>query len=248
MQYANKQIIVFDLDGTLASSKSALSSSMASVLFKLLELKKIAVISGGNMEQLTLQFLAGMPRATHFENLYLLPTSGSSMHEYKDGSWQKVYNESFSEEERDKIKSAFMKVLENDERPVKIFGERIEDRGSQVTYSALGQHAPLELKQDWDPDQGKRKLMVVKLQEIIPEFSISIGGTTSIDVTKKGIDKAYGIRKLEEILHIPIADMLFVGDKLFPGGNDWSAKSTGIDCEEVSGPDQTEQLILSILN
>jgi len=43
------------------------------------------------------------------------------------------------------------------EKNYKICGELIEDRGSQITYSGLGQFAPLAEKVKWDPDFSKRK-------------------------------------------------------------------------------------------
>jgi len=47
-----------------------------------------------------------------------------------------------------------------------------------------------------------------------------MGGTTSIDITKPGIDKAYGIAKLRDQLAMPISEMLFAGDAYLPRGND----------------------------
>ncbi len=93
----------------------------------------------------------------------------------------------------------------------------IEDRGSQITFSALGQEAPLDEKKKWDPDFKKREKIKEILKPLIPDFSIQLGGSTSIDVTRPGIDKAYGVKKLQETLGIAIEDMIFVGDAVFPG-------------------------------
>jgi hypothetical protein len=123
----------------------------------------------------------------------------------------------------------------------------IEDRGSQITFSALGQEAPLEEKKQWDPNFAKRKKITPILEKLIPEFSVQLGGATSIDVTKPGIDKAYGIRKLHEILGVEIEDMLFIGDALFPGGNDYPAKQAGVDSIEVRDPDETKRVIEAII-
>lgn len=46
-----KKLIVFDLDGTLAESKSPLDAEMAKLLGALLGVVKVAVISGGNWPQ-----------------------------------------------------------------------------------------------------------------------------------------------------------------------------------------------------
>ena len=129
----------------------------------------------------------------------------------------------------------------------KVWGELIEDRGSQITFSALGQEAPLEEKEKWDPDFTKRKKMKAILDTLIPEFSVRLGGATSIDVTKPGIDKAYGIRKLRDILGIAIEEMIFIGDALFPGGNDYPAKQAGVVSIRVRDPEETKRVIEAII-
>ncbi|HEY0341622.1 MAG TPA: HAD hydrolase family protein, partial [Steroidobacteraceae bacterium] len=129
----------------------------------------------------------------------------------------------------------------------RVWGEVIEDRGSQITLSALGQQAPLEEKKKWDPDFSKRKRMRAVLDTLIPEFSVHLGGSTSIDVTQQGIDKGYGIRKLRDILHIAIDDMIFVGDAVFPGGNDYPAKEAGALSIEIKDPHETKRVIEAIV-
>ena len=75
----------------------------------------------------------------------------------------------------------------------------------------------------------------------------SYGGTTSVDVTTHGIDKAYGINKLRSILGIGIEEMIFVGDALFPGGNDYPAKQSGVVSIQVRDPDESKRVIETIL-
>ena len=118
---------------------------------------------------------------------------------------------------------------------------------SQITLSALGQQAPLEAKKGWDPDFTKRKTMQIRLESLIPEFTVRLGGTTSIDVTKHGIDKAYGINKLRTTLGIAIEEMIFVGDALFPGWNDYPAKEAGVVSIQVRDPDESKRVIETIL-
>jgi HAD superfamily hydrolase (TIGR01484 family) len=129
----------------------------------------------------------------------------------------------------------------------KVWGEVIEDRGSQITMSALGQEAPLEEKARWDPDFAKRKKMQAQLATMIPELSVRLGGTTSIDVTKSGIDKAYGLRKLRDILGVSLDEMLFVGDALFVGGNDYPAIEAGVTSIQVRDPEETKRVVETVL-
>ena len=128
----------------------------------------------------------------------------------------------------------------------KHWGDLIEDRGSQITFSALGQEAPLAEKVKWDPDFAKRQKIEAVLEPMIPGFSIRLGGATSIDVTRPGIDKAYGIRKLKETLDVSIAEMIFVGDAIFPGGNDYPAKQAGVESIRVRDPEETKRVIEAI--
>ena len=94
---------------------------------------------------------------------------------------------------------------------------------------------------------AKRKKIKVLLDKLIPEFSVRLGGTTSVDVTKPGIDKAYGIRKLRDILGIAIDEMIFIGDALFPGGNDYPAEQAGVVSIRVRDPNESKRVIEAIV-
>ena len=242
-----KKLIVFDLDGTLAKSKSALDSEMATLLGDLLAVVKVAIISGGDMPQFQKQVLDRLPSGIRLDNLSILPTSGTKYFSY-NGQWKKLYSEDLTSAEKQKIEDSLEEaVTKTGFQPKETWGERIEDRGTQITYSALGQQAPLEAKESWDPDFAKRKQIKSILDGMLPDFSVRLGGATSIDVTRPGIDKAYGIRKLRDILGIPISEMLFVGDALFPGGNDYPALQAGADSIEVRDPDETKRVIETIV-
>jgi phosphomannomutase len=242
-----KKLIVFDLDGTLAESKSSLDTEMSALLHDLLGIVKAAVISGGDWSQFEKQLLSNLPHDEHLVNLSLLPTCGTKFFQYA-GDWKKIYSEDFTADEKEKIVSSLKKALgEAGFKVEKVWGEVIEDRGSQITYSALGQQAPLEEKSKWDPDFAKRKNIKAILDTFIPEFSVRLGGATSIDVTKPGIDKAYGIRKLRDLLGISLKEMIFIGDALFPGGNDYPAEEAGVVSIPVRGPNETKRVTEAII-
>jgi phosphomannomutase len=241
------KLIVFDLDGTLAESKSALDTEMAALLHELLGIVKVAVISGGDWPQFEKQLLSNLPNDNCMANLSLLPTCGTKFFEYKS-DWKKLYSEDFTADEKDKIISSLKKaVAEAGFKVEKLWGEAIEDRGSQITFSALGQQAPLKEKEKWDPDYAKRKQIKAILDPLIPGFSVRMGGTTSIDITKPGIDKAYGIRKLRDVLGISLKEMIFIGDALFPGGNDYPAEEAGVVSIPVRGPSETKPVTKAII-
>jgi phosphomannomutase len=241
-----KKLVIFDLDGTLAESKSAIDAEMAQLLDHLLGLVKVAVISGGDWQQFEDQVLAHLGRDERLKNLSLLPTCGTRFYRYVN-HWEPLYAEDFTAVEKAKIFDALQRTIGRaGDRPERVWGEVIEDRGSQITFSALGQLAPLQEKEKWDPDFAKRKQMAAALETLIPEFSVHLGGATSIDVTRHGIDKGYGIRKLRDVLRIEIHEMIFIGDALFPGGNDFPAKEAGALSIQVKDPNETKRVIETI--
>lgn len=254
----NKKIIVFDLDGTLTLSKSPMDVEMAELLARLLVFKDVAVMSGAHFPQYQKQFLNFLNSRSAFSRLHLLPTCGACLFNYNNGpdgenpsgaGWQNVYKEELSAQDKEKIIQAFNQVMaEISYQPEKVFGDILEDRGgTQISFSALGQAAPRDLKKVWDPDFKKRLAMKVLLDKKIPDFDVKVAGTTSIDVTRQGIDKAYGIKKIETVLGFTKPEMLYVGDALFPGGNDYSVKEVGVDCVQVGGPEETKELIRKII-
>ncbi|MEQ8667626.1 MAG: HAD-IIB family hydrolase [Pirellulales bacterium] len=242
-----KQLIVFDLDGTLARSKSPLDAEMAVLLTSLLNIVKVAVISGGAWPQFEKQVLAKLPHHAQLEHLSILPTCGTKFYQFA-ADWKPIYSEDFDATQKAQITNALTQAVDStDTRVSQTWGEQIDDRGSQITFSGLGQQAPIEEKEKWDPDFSKRKKIKAVLGELIPDFSVNLGGMTSIDVTKPGIDKAYGIRKLRDTLAIAISDMIFIGDAIFPGGNDYPAKQAGAISICVRDPGETKRVVEAII-
>ncbi len=243
-----KKLVAFDLDGTLALSKQPLKDDMGETLADLLMVADVAVISGGDWPQFDKQVASRLPARADLKRLWLMPTTGTKLFKHKDGSWQTVYAELFDEPEKQKIIAAFGEALEaTGFVPEKTWGERIEDRGSQITFSALGQEAPLDAKEHWDPDFAKRKVIQADLRKRLPGLAINMGGSTSIDITREGVDKGYGLRKLAEESGFALSDMLFIGDAIFPGGNDYPAHEAGVDCVRVRDPQETISVVTAIV-
>ena len=237
--------VIFDLDDTLAPSKSPLDPSMATALVSLLQRLPVCIISGGRFEQFQVQVLDQLTAPEQIlSRLHLMPTCGTRYYSRQQGAWSQVYSEDLSAEEKTRI----IQVLEETSRNLGYWeacpwGELIEDRGSQVTYSALGQAAPLGAKAGWDPDGTKKSLLVAHVTPLLPEFEVRGGGSTSVDVTRKGIDKAYGIRKLMMQIHAAPAELLFVGDRLDEIGNDYPVLAMGVPCVPVTSWQDTLTVI-----
>ena len=241
-----KRLIAFDLDGTLAESKQSIDAEMAGLLVRLSNCAIVAVISGGDWPQFSRQLVGNLPDDLDLASWFLLPTSGTKLYRYQ-GSWQRVYADLFTDDEHRLILAAFDAALAEaglaDER---IWGERIEDRGSQITFSGLGQQAPLGAKEAWDPDFAKRKRLQAMLGAALPLFAVRIGGSTSIDITRAGIDKAWGMARLAEISGISFAEMIYIGDAVYPGGNDYPVREAGIDTIAVRDVHETKRVIEAI--
>ncbi len=242
-----KTMIAFDLDGTLAGSKQPIGEAMAALLEQLLGVADVAVVSGGDWPQFDAQVVSRLPAGADLRRLWIMPTTGTKLYRF-DGGWAPVYAEVFDAGERGTIVAALGQVARDEglDRD-RSWGERIEDRGSQITFSGLGQQAPLDAKQAWDPDMAKRKRLQAGLRARLPDLSVNIGGSTSIDITRRGIDKAYGMRRLAERAGIGFADILFMGDAIFPGGNDDPVRGAGIDVIRVRDPDDTATAIRAVI-
>ncbi len=252
----NKKIIAFDLDGTLAESKSPIDEEMSFLLKSLLEKKKVIIISGGSFGQFQKQFLPYLSieeeRKKLLSSLILLPTSGSVHYELdqEKNHWVIMDKEEMPKGIKEEIISVLEDFIRNNPfgiRAVLEGDEIIEDRQTQITLSALGQNAPLSEKAKWDPDQEKRQAIRKILEERLPEVNISIGGTTSIDILPKNFDKAQGLIKYLSKNKIKKEDLFFVGDAIFPEGNDYSVYEAGFDCQKVSGPRETKEIIKKFL-
>ena len=247
-----KKLIAFDLDDTLAVSKSAITSRMAELLGRLLNHYDVCVITGGAFAQIKQQVIDQLAIApAQLARLHVMPTCGTRYYRYDQaaGEWQLQYAEDLSDQEKQQIIS----VLESTAREMGIWcdnpaGEIIEDRQSQITMSALGQQATPEDKYAWaEENKELRRVYRQKVADQLPGLEVRLGGTTSTDITREGVDKAYGMQKLLEANQLEKAEVLFFGDKLQEGGNDYPVLALGIDSIAVEGWQTTAYALDGIL-
>jgi phosphomannomutase len=251
-----KKVLAFDMDDTIAITKSPISDRMAKTFSDVLDTFDVCIISGGNYNLFHKQFVDRLVddfgiSTEKLKRIHLMPTCGTRYYRYDEArnDWALQYAEDLTSEEKTKISE----VLESSAKelgywPENPAGEVIEDRDSQITYSALGQLATAEDKYAWDPDGAKRLAIRELALEKIPELEIRLGGTTSIDVTRKGIDKAHGMKRLMERNHLKKEDILFFGDKLQEGGNDYPVKAYGIESIEVTRWEDTANCLDAIVS
>jgi phosphomannomutase len=244
------RLVAFDLDDTLAPSKSAIDPRIGDLLIALAERVEVAIISGGQLGQFRAQVVDRLPAASPetLSHIQLLPTCGTQYYRIEGGEIVTVYAHSLTEDE--KIEA--MTAVEEEAKRLGLWepapwGDILEDRGSQITFSALGQHAPLEAKTVWDPTGQKKNSLREAVAARLPDLEVRSGGSTSVDITHRGIDKAYGMRQLVEQTGIPLDDMLFVGDRLDPDGNDYPVLALGVACHAVEGWEETADYLDDLL-
>jgi len=241
--------VLFDLDDTLAESFHAPAPETLEGLKKLLGHIPIAIMTGAGFPRMQEQFLSAIENAAGIERFYLFPTSTSECYVYREGSWQQLYSIKLTHEERTRIKQIIEKVVAGSEilSAVRGFGERMIDHEAQVAFTLVGVDAPKDVKDTWDIDGSKRQFLKSELQRATSEFEVLLGGRTTVDITKKGVNKFHGVTWLSKELGIPPQEMLYVGDAFFEGGNDAVVIPTGIQTRSVSGPAETPQVINELL-
>lgn len=244
------RLVAFDLDDTLAPSKSALDATMIDLLVRLLGVTEVCVISGGQFGQFQAQIIDKLPEIgpKRLARLHLMPTCGTQYYRSDDQGWTQVYAENLSDDQ--KVRS--LDAVEQTARRLGFWesdtwGPILEDRGSQITFSALGQAAPVASKIAWDPTDQKKNALREAVQVLLPDLEVRSGGSTSVDITRQGIDKAYGMKRLAELTGVDLDDMLFVGDRLDENGNDYPVKVLGVECIAVEGWRDTAALLEDLI-
>ncbi len=222
---------------------------MDAALCSLLDHVDVCIISGGQMGQFTAQVLDNLHASdAQLARLHLMPTCGTRYYRYDNGEWVERYAHDLDPD----LAARAVSSLERHARALGLWeespwGQIIENRGSQITFSALGQEAPLEAKRAWDPDGTKKAALRDAVAPDVPELDVRGGGSTSVDITTRGIDKAYGMGKLVEETGIAASEMLFVGDRLDPEGNDYPVKAAGYATRAVSGWEECVSVIEEIV-
>lgn len=255
MPTIRKKVLAFDIDQTLNIAKTPIPREMAEILRDCLNYYEICPISGQKFEQFLIQIVDELQKVgvtdEQLSHLHLFVAQGTQYYRYVDGAWQQIYNYPLKEEDIVKITT----VLEEAARELGYWeadklapgDEIIENRLSQITFSALGQAASTEAKYAWDPDCKKREAIVAKCREKLPDFLYEIGGTTSINVAAPGMNKEFGMTHLLEELGVDKSEVLYFGDMTQPGGNDYPVVQMGFETITVRSHEDTEFALRGIL-
>ncbi|MBR5621291.1 HAD-IIB family hydrolase [Candidatus Saccharibacteria bacterium] len=250
-----KKVLAFDIDQTLNIAKTPIPDEIADLLIRCLDHYEICPISGQKFDQFLIQIVDRLvergvsPEAlTH---LHLFVAQGTQYYRHDGTDWQQVYNYPLTDEQVKKITDAIETAAKElnywEEDKLKEGDEIIENRLSQVTFSALGQKAGTEEKYAWDPDCEKRNKIVKRAKELAPEFDYEVGGTTSINAMTPGMNKKFGMTHMMEELKVTEKEILYFGDMTQPGGNDYPVVQMGIDTITVRNHEDTAYALRGIL-
>ncbi len=248
-----KKVLAFDIDQTLNIAKTPIDNEMAKLLVECLNHFKICPISGQKFDQFLIQIVNQLPHPTpeQLSHLHLFVAQGTQYYRFIGGDWQQVYNYPLSDEQVAKISQTLEQAAKElgfwEADKLQPGDEIIENRLSQVTFSALGQKASTETKYAWDPDHKKREQIVARCKELAPEFDYEIGGTTSINAITPGMNKVFGMTHLLEELNVKKEDILYFGDMTQPGGNDYPVVEMGIETITVRNHEDTAYALRGIL-
>ena len=272
-----KKVLSFDVDQTLNVAKTPIPDEIADLLIACLRADlAICPISGQKFDQFLIQIVNRLVErgATPVDltNLHLFVAQGTQYYKYEtkgkklgpvevsvtkesdkydESNWQQVYSFPLTDEQVKKITNAIETAAKElgywEEDKLQPGDEIIENRLSQVTFSALGQKAGTKEKYAWDPDCKKREAIVKRAKELAPEFDYEIGGTTSINAITPGMNKVFGMTHLLEELGVKKEDVLYFGDMTQPGGNDYPVKQMGIDTITVRSHEDTAFALRGIL-
>ena len=258
-----KKVLSFDVDQTLNIAKTPITEDIAQLLIGCLDHFEICPISGQKFDQFLRQIVNPLNAAgvstKQLEHLHLFVAQGTQYYrydakasaEYNPENWQKVYNFPLTEEQVAKITTALETSAKElnfwEEAQLQPGDEIVENRLSQVTFSALAQKAGTEAKYAWDPDHKKREQIVALAKQKAPEFEFEIGGTTSINAFVPGMNKVFGMTHLMEELKVEKSDILYFGDMTQPGGNDYPVVQMGIDTITVRSHEDTAFALRGIL-
>lgn len=250
-----KKVLAFDVDDTLNVAKTPITTEMATILIDCLNHFQICPISGQKFDQFIRQIVEPLQTAgstpEQLKNLHLFVAQGTQYYRFTGTDWEQVYNNPLTDEQVAKIKQALEQAARElnywEEDKLAAGDEIIENRLSQLTFSALGQTAGTEAKYAWDPDHKKREAIVARCKELAPEFDYEIGGTTSINAFIPGMNKTFGMTHLMEELKVEKSDILYFGDMTQPGGNDYPVVQMGIDTITVRSHEDTAYALRGIL-
>lgn len=212
--------IFFDLDGTLTRSRTLMTAEHQELFRKLCHEQDVIVVTGGQISQIRKQIPPSL------DGRYFVLSQSGNYAVAKNGNV--LWSEHFSPEQKATILALIKKIHDEEHLAVKDENDLVEDRGSQISYSLIGHNEDVAKKEAFDPGAKKRLKILAEHEADVNrlrtiEVDVRPGGTTTFDFTMGGKHKGFNITRLIEHETWIKDECVYVGDALFPGGNDETA-------------------------
>ena len=210
--------IFFDLDNTLTPSKSLIEEHHVPILRKLIDRADVIVVSGHGDKDIRKHL------RPELEGKYFTLGQNGNCAKLKDGTI--LWNNSLSTSQKEAVIGFIEKARKHLGFQVKDENDIIDDRDSQIAFSLIGHHENKAVKDAFDPDHAKRRKLLKELKDDVErleqenKIEMRTGGTTAIDIFQFGKNKGYNVGEFLIAMHWEKDDCLYIGDALFPGGND----------------------------
>lgn len=209
------QIFIFDIDGTLTPARQAMTDEMIEVFRKFCQTERVVLATGSDMEKVKEQVPEDILALV--ENIFTC--SGNVLYTGGEEWGELVYKRDF--EPAPDLLEFLGRCIEFSSCPVKT-GRHLEHRPGMLNFSTIGRNCTQAQREEyyhWDSETGERKAIQEKLGHMYPALDCAIGGQISVDIYPRGMDKsqAYNYLKSRE----PKTPIVFLGDRLRPGGNDY---------------------------
>jgi phosphomannomutase len=233
------QHIFFDLDNTLMLSRTTMATQHQALFKKLCDQKDVIVVSGAQESQIRTQ----IPEEIGASYFVLGQTGNHAVGKDTQTLWKETFTD-----EQTRAALDLIETIKNElQLSVKDPNDLVELRGSQISYSPIGHHEDLEKKYAFDPGATKRLTILTNHSTDVDHLrSVGIdvvpGGTTCFDFFLAGKNKGYNVMRLIELQGWNKDECLYIGDALFPGGNDETVIGV-IPTHAVKNPDETFRFI-----
>ncbi len=200
--------LFFDMDQTITPARQQMLPEMRDLLERLDH--HVVVVTGSTLPNIAHQ--------TRDLPAYYLGVNGNHASDISNQeSWR---NPDLDERQKAEIQNHIEQIIALIDHDLNHEWVPIEDRGAQITFSPIGNKAPVEHKQTYDPDRKKRETWLSTVPFESSDIMVKIGGSTSFDYIHRERHKGANVRKLIEVNDWNPDECIYFGDGLFPGGND----------------------------
>ena len=203
-------IYIFDVDGTLTPSRNKMDENFQSFFKIFCKYNRVWLISGSDhtktIEQIGVDIWISVEKAYQCSGNQLF-VKGSLI---RTSDWELPIATRWCLE----------KFLEESKYPHR-YGNHIEERPGMVNFSIVGRDCTQEQREEyfkWDNKHKERIEFSKELKERYLGLDAVVGGEISIDIYPIGKDKGQIVDELID------DKFTFFGDRLEPGGNDYSMK------------------------